>query len=211
MDPNRRSVLRMVALAGGGAVAGCTGVSGNAPRTDQPAAGTPELPDSASTYPLSEGALDVLAHDRKGTYETIELGEQSDVPDAAEYITPENVSESDTEEFFTSPHEIHVYDFAGVSQVDVVIFDMLAETSIHNASHEIPKKKNLTIRLLTPSKYIVRVSLPETSHTLRIPCDYFDCNTSATRIGILEDVLGGTQIKSSVLSSTEGCLAYYTC
>jgi hypothetical protein len=211
MDADRRSLLRMVALAGGGAVAGCTGVSGNAPNTDQSAAGTPELPDSASAYPVNEGALDVLAHDRQGTYETIELGEQSDVSDAVEYVTPENASESDTDEFWTLPHEILVYDFAGVSQVDVVIFDMLAETIIYNTSHEIPTQRSLTIRLLTPSKYVVRVSLPETRHTLRIPCDYFDCNTSATRIGILEGFLGGTQIKSSVISSDAGCAASYTC
>ncbi|WP_247002335.1 hypothetical protein [Halosolutus gelatinilyticus] len=142
-----------------------------------------DIPDSPSEYPVNSGGLDEFSP--TATYEEVAIGSRRGVAD--EY----------------RPHDVAVWNAAAEPEIDLRIIDSAAESVVHRETYAIPDDTALVVSLLQPSAYLVEVRVPaaETRHTLRVPCHFFDCNSSVTRIGALDD----EEIRSSVLSTTAEC------
>lgn len=148
-------------LAGGGLAIASPLAGCRAPGT------SPAVPEYPSKYPVSSrGTVDYYS---SGTYETHEIGDRSGVDDAYE------------------PYPIVVWNAAGVPEVELILWDVIDEVDAYSETHEIPEDEDLELVLLEPSKYLVRVRVPdtETQHTVRVPCGFFDCYSIPTTIGIL--------------------------
>lgn len=175
---NRRDVLASAGFALATSLAGCS-----APRSEPP------LPASAKQFPVNSGELSPLGSGG-GTHESYEIGSREGVADAF------------------GPHAIQIMDKAGVSSVEVTVWDILDSEVVYTRRHQIPPLQIVELHLLKPSTYLVRIRVEsiDAVHTVRVLCEFFDCNTSGTDIGILD---GG--IKSVVWSSLAGCGEYYEC
>lgn len=141
------------------------------------------IPDSPSDYPRDTGGLD--AFDPAGTYEEVDVGSREGVDDAYR------------------PHDVRVWNAGAVPAIELRIVDATGEAVVHDATHEIPEDDELTISLLKPSVYLVELRIPTagTRQTVRVPCTLFDCNGSATQIGVLED----GRIEGRVVTTLAGC------
>lgn len=178
---NRRTVL---ATVGTGLVSfsGCLAAADGQSPSDTPTGTPPATPES--TPPANTGGLDEF--DPSTTYKWVEVG------------TREGVKEN------FKPHDLQLWNtFENEQTVSLRILDRLADTTAHRATYAIPADAALEVTLLTPSKYYVQLWGPaiDTPETLLVPCTLFDCNTSATRIGIFES----GRVRSSVLSTLVGC------
>ena len=190
---NRRTVLAGVGSALAASSAGCLvdgEPSANA-SNDGPSETTEETdtPDESGTseafseYPIDTDGFRAFDPDR--TAETIDVGSRSGV--ASSY----------------GPHHVDIWNAAGVPAVDVRITDATDESVVYRETNEIPDDAALSISLLDPSPYRLEIRLPATGsrQTLRIPCRFFDCNYSTTRIGLFEN----GEIAASVLATTAAC------
>lgn len=102
-----------------------------------------------------------------------------------------------------SPHDVRILNPLGVPEIHVGIVDLADDSVVYDKRHSIPEDEKLKITLLEISDYLVAVFVPEIErqHTVRVPCDYFDCNESTTYVGIDED----GQISSAILREARGC------
>ena len=189
---NRRTVLAGVGAAVCTSFGGCLATedpSGNGSDSAPEAAGDRADDDdsgpqrSPSEYPVDTGDLEEFDPDR--TAETVDVGSRAGVDGAY------------------GPHDVTVWNAAGVPAVDVRITDASDESTVHRETYEIPSDAALSVSLLEPSNYHVEVRVPaaDTRHVLAVPCQFFDCNSSVTRIGIFD----GGRMGSSVLSTTAAC------
>lgn len=180
----RRAVLGAVS-AGIASVAGCAASSDFGPSTEttpSPNTGTPYTPPD---YPSGRG--DLTEFDPEYTSEEIRVGSRERVED------PEN----------NEPHQIRVWNATSAARtVELRITDDVEQSVVLNETYDIPANASLSVSLLEPSYYVLEIRPSETSQeTLGVPRSLFDCNRSATRIGIFED---GT-IKSIVISEALAC------
>lgn len=150
-----------------------------------------EIPDSPEEYPVTDSGNRSISDFHSGeTYKDIDLGSRDGVDDAY------------------GPHSVLVVNEAGVDEVDFGVIDVVENVIIHHETYAIPEGEKLVATLLEPSKYVLNVYVPEWEgkHSLRVPCSFFDCNGSSTRIGIFAD----GRINSSGLSTLIGCPSF-TC
>lgn len=142
-----------------------------------------ETLESVTEYPVNTGGLHEFDPER--TDETVDVGSRAGVDSSYR------------------PHAVDIWNAAGVPAVDVRIIDSIDESVVHRETYELPVDAALSVSLLKPSNYRLEVRVPatETRHTLGVPCRLFDCNASATRIGVFE----GGRMRSSVISTTAAC------
>ena len=189
---NRRTVLAGVGAAVCTSFAGCLGTevrAGNGSADSRPRDAGERADDDSRTnespaeYPVNTGDLEEFDPDR--TAETVAVGSRAGVDRSHR------------------PHHIDVWNAAGVPAVDVRITDATDESTVHRETYEIPPDAALSISLLTPSNYRIELRVPATEarHALGVPCRFFDCNGSVTRIGVFE----GGRMRSSVLSTMMAC------
>jgi hypothetical protein len=89
------------------------------------------------------------------------------------------------------------------TRVSTRILDRVAETTVQQVEYRIPADQAVSVTLLAPSRYFVHLWGPaiESPETLLVPCSMFDCNSSATRLGVLD----GGDVRSMVISSLADC------
>ncbi|QLH81711.1 hypothetical protein [Halosimplex pelagicum] len=179
---NRRQVLAGLGSALSVTAAGCpSGPLGS--RSDGPA-GEPatDLPETPGEYPMGTGDLD--AFDPTETYRTVEVGSREGVPEAFR------------------PHDVAVWNAASHDETVVDIHDYATETRPLDRSFAIPDDAAVRVSLLEPSPYLVTVGVPDAGaeQTLKVPCRFFDCNSSATQVGLFDG-----EIRSTVWSTLAGC------
>lgn len=176
---NRRKVLGLIGGVTSG-FAGClaTGMGESAPESRSPT--PPATP--TDTPPVNTGGLDEF--DPTETYKNIELGSRGVLGDFR-------------------PHDLHIWNAAPDQRVvNLRILDRVANESVHRATNTIPADDALAVTLLEPSRYFVQLWGPEiATETLLVPCDFFDCNSSVTSIGLFEN----GHIRSSVRSTLVAC------
>lgn len=190
---NRRTILAGVGSALCTSFAGCLATdspSGHA-STETPPKGAEdgdgnddsETLESASEYPVNTGGLDEFDPER--TDEAVDVGSRAGVDRSYR------------------PHAVDIWNAAGVPAVDVRIVDSMDESVVLRETYELPVDTALSVSLLEPSNYRLEVRVPATGtrHTLGVPCRFFDCNGSVTRIGVFE----GGRMRSSVISTTAAC------
>ena len=181
---NRRTVLTGTGFALSASSAGCLGNSGLSGDTgDDYGPDDSDTVDSASDYPVNTGDLEEFDPER--TYKEVAVGDRDGVDDSYR------------------PHDVAIWNEAAESEVGLRIVDSTEESVVHHETYQIPADTTLSVSLLEPSEYRIEVRVPatETQHTLRVPCRFFDCNVSSTRIGVFEE----GQMRSSVLSTTMAC------
>lgn len=177
----RRALLATVGT-GIASLSGCLAAADGQATPDSTPGTPPATP--RSTPPVNTGGLDDF--EPSSTYRQVEVGSREGVD----------------EKF--GPHDLVVWNSYGSEQpVSLRILDRVRETTTHRAGYTIPADAAIEVTLLTPSKYYVQLWGPaiDTPETLLVPCDLFDCNASATRIGILEN----GRVRSSVISTLAGC------
>ena len=192
---DRRTLLALTGSTTLGAVAGCIGTPTGGADTDSDSdpTGTTDsdltIPDSPEKYPVDDpGDLTVIDFSPSDTYNEIELGSRDGVKEAY------------------GPHAIRVLNVGGHPEITVGVIDVLDEEIVHDESHAIPENEELRLQLQTPSLYVVTVRLPalDVDHTLKVPCEYFDCNNSNVMIGVFSD----EEIASVVSTTLADCPGY---
>ncbi|WP_436930702.1 hypothetical protein [Halosimplex halobium] len=178
---NRRQVLAGLGTALSAATAGCpSGLVGDADRSaDDPVADLPERPGE---YPVSTGDLGGFAP--RETHRRVEVGSREGVH----------------EDF--QPHDVAVWNAAGYPETAVEVVDYATETRPLARTFAIPDDDAVRVSLLEPVPYLVTVRVPDAGaeQTLRVPCPVFDCNDSATQVGLFED-----EIRSAAWSTLLAC------
>lgn len=178
----KRRLFLAAAGAGMSSITGCLTSAGGQSPTEEPTRTPPATPES--TPPQNAGGLEDV--DPKTTYERVEVGSREGVK----------------EDF--RPHDILIWNTLSSEQsISVRILDRLAETTAHWAEYSVPADEAVQIRLLTPSKYYIQLWGPaiESPETLLVPCRRFDCNNSATRIGLFET----GEVRSGILTTLAEC------
>lgn len=177
----RRALLATVGT-GVASLSGCLAAADGPSAPDSTPGTPPATPDS--TPPVNTGGLDDF--DPSSTSRQVEVGSRDGVK----------------EKF--GPHDLLIWNASESEQsVSLRILDRVRETTAHRAGYTIPADAAVEITLLRPSKYYLQLWGPaiDTPETLLVPCDLFDCNASATRIGIFEN----GRVRSSVISTLVGC------
>jgi len=144
--------------------------------------------DTAYTPPDYPPARnDLTEFDPEYTAEKIRVGSREGVED------PEN----------NEPHEILVWNATSAARnVELRITDDVEQSVVLDETYEIPANASLSVSLLKPSYYVLKITSSGTSQeTLSVSRSLFDCNRSETRIGVFED---GT-IKSTIISAMVEC------
>lgn len=179
----RRTLLAGAGSAFTGLATGCL-ADAVGPGGDRERSGDdPTIPESPSDYPFT--TADLEAFDPAGTYRDVSIGSRTGVDDAY------------------GPHEVRIWNDAPVPSVELRITDVRAERVVHQRTYEIPAEEELRLSLLEPAVYIIQLQIPSDGieQALRVPCLFFDCNESATRIGVTE----GGEIRSTVVQTRMGC------
>lgn len=133
-------------------------------------------------YPVNSGGLDEYPPEE--THREVDVGSRDGVDDRY------------------GPHGVLLWTDAADLEIDLRVVDAAESSVVYRERHALPADAVLSVRLLEPSLYLVevRVSGTETRHTVRVPCSFFDCNSSSTRIGIDPD-----RVRSSVFTTLAGC------
>ncbi|WP_226482932.1 hypothetical protein [Natrinema amylolyticum] len=181
---NRRTILAGAGFAFSTPFAGCLAdsvSSGDTGAEHDP--DSSDIPDSPGDYPVNTGGLEEF--DPESTYEEIDIGSREGVDDSSR------------------PHDVEIWNEAAESEVVLRTIDFREELVVHHETYEIPDDTSLSVSLVEPSEYLIEMRVPatETQRMLRVPCHFFDCNASVTRIGIFED----GKMRSSVLLTTAAC------
>ncbi|ACV10705.1 hypothetical protein Huta_0518 [Halorhabdus utahensis DSM 12940] len=176
----RRQVLAAVGVSS--TLAGCPAVFRGEHVVTLSDETTIEIPASPEDVPVSNGDRSLPSDIGENIHTEVTLGDR---------VTGD------------SPHDVRILNPLGVPEIYVGIVDLAADSVVYDERHPIPEDKKLQITLLEHSDYLVAVSVPEIErqHTVRVPCDYFDCNDSTTYIGIDED----GQISSSIFREAVAC------
>ena len=183
----RRTLLAAAGFSLTGPLAGCLSrsTSDGAAERDDESEGS-QVSDSPSEYPVNSG--DLAAFDPEETYNAVDVGGREGVAD--DY----------------RPHAVVIWNDAAAPEISLRITDSKEKTVVHRETYAIPDDTALSVSLLEPGAYIVEIGIPEAAatHTLRVPCYFFDCNDSFTRVG----VFAADDIRSSVLSTTASCPSF---
>lgn len=147
---------------------------------------TSHISDAVSEYPVNSGGL--AEFDPEETYKDVDIGSREGVAD--DY----------------RPHAVVIWNEAAEPEIRLRITNSKEKTVVHHETYAIPDDTALSVSLVEPAEYIVEMGVPETeaTHTLRVPCYFFDCNVSFTRIGVFAE----GDIRSSVLSTTASCPSF---
>ena len=185
---NRRQVIAGVAAGSVTSIGGCLGHLSNSSSPAQQSMTFPEDPDE---FPVND---DEGIEDRWEDWdetERIKLGSREGIDDAY------------------GPHGIRVINAADAQPVEFGVFDVLEDEVIHHERYDLDHDEYLEVSLLRPSKYLVKVRLPDagTEHGLRVPCNLFDCNSSSTNLEIVDD----DHFRSSVISTMVACHETFDC
>lgn len=174
-ERSRRSLLAAGAgLASAASLAGCLG---SKPLVLPPGSGR--------SPPTADGTLD--EYDPSRTLETRDIGDPEAMGD-----------DSDVE-----PHGLNLWNATAESQrVELAIADRENETVVLRETLDLPGDVAVSFRLVEPSAYLVSLRVPKygVRERLQVPRDAFDCNTSATDVGVF-----GYEIRSSFYSTLVLC------
>lgn len=178
---NRRTLL---GLAGGVAsgFGGCLATGAGDTTPDSTATMPPATP--SGTPPANTGGLSEF--DPAATYNQVDVGTRDGVPEKY------------------GPHDLVVWNAVErETRISLRVLDRVAETTVHRDEYDLPTDQAVSVTLLSPSRYFVQLWGPaiEPPETLRVPCSFFDCNSSVTRIGVFD----GGAVRSSVMSTDAGC------
>lgn len=141
------------------------------------------IPDSPSDFPVDTGDLGEL--DPENTSKQVDVGSRAEVDDAYR------------------PHDVRIWNEANEPEIVLRIIEYPVKSVVHHETYEIPGDTELAVSLLEPSEYLIEARVPgtEKQQTLRVPCDFFDCNASTIHISISDD----GQIQSVASSQLVAC------
>ena len=134
---------------------------------------------------MADGELDSYEPER--TFETLEFGDPEAVPASAD----------------VRPHFLNIWNAtAGSRRIRVELAGSESDDPLFARTVEFPSDADLSIRLVEPATYVLRLHDPATGvrETLQVPRETFDCNDSSTSVGVF-----GYEIRSSTYSTLALC------
>lgn len=207
----RRRFLETASVVASGGLAGCTLDAASRGGGNQ--SGDGGVSNSPSEYPVSTGGLRFQELESAEIHEEVSVGDPSALPDGdvPHAVTLWNAARPSDEVQWTVPavgNDPQRRKWGPAVEIGLRVRDVDRSTVVHDRTYEIPADEIVEIVLESPAQYLLELLSPggRSLQILRVPCRYFDCNSSGTYIGVFSDgVVNSTAHSSMAYCPSSAC------